>query len=488
MLFRLTLALLSLSVLSVASAQTPPAELLKSLPGPFNTATVINVESILASPRAKKDSWDKITETSYIAGAIPIHPSMQRIVTATELAPGKGRGEMMAVVPMKAAVNLEKIGSGLHGQSVNIGGDNVIATPNGNYLVKLEDNLLGLMRTTHRQDVSRWIKAKKDKTLPAPDKYLTNAVASWGNKNHILIAVDVDDLFDKADVVSAMAASPLTEQDKKSADAIVKFLGGLKGVRIIGTFSEAGTELRIVLDGTVPPSANPEIMREFVGELLERARVPLTDLRAAVAKNENENFSLTLKINDDELGFLMSLVLPPITQDLDATHNLTVLPGGANKAATTKYLATVNKTLDDLKKRTETGTDPFQTALWYDSAARNIEAMSILGVEKVAVEFAYGSCELLHAIGESFRGTPIKVATLQNDAYLFTDRQPALLWTPFYGLQWNPWMGQVNNVRTNLPEVRRKQIETVLKDAENRVKLWDKIVTKQSAVRNAIGK
>ena len=85
----LSLATLLLTSAALSAQGPTPPDLLKSLPGPFNTLAVVNVEAILKSPRAVKEGWDKIDKTAYLAGAIPIHPAVERIVATTEFTPGK---------------------------------------------------------------------------------------------------------------------------------------------------------------------------------------------------------------------------------------------------------------------------------------------------------------------------------------------------------------------------------------------------------------
>ncbi|MGL6076864.1 MAG: hypothetical protein ACRC8S_22140 [Fimbriiglobus sp.] len=479
--------LLVIASLQTGLTQTNPSDLLPKLPGPFNTATVVNVEAILQSPRGKKEGWDKLEGTNYLAGAIPVNPGIERIVAVTELAPGRGRGEMAAIVPTKIPVNMETIAKSLQASPVTIGQEQAIVTATGSYLLKIDDKTLGLMRTTQRQDVSRWVQAKREKTLPKPNRYLSGAVASEGRSSHFFIAVDVDDLFDKEDVVRALAVSTVLDQDKKARETVTKFLASMKGVRLYGNFTANGTELKMVMDGTLLPTVPAEVYKEVVIELLENARISFTDLRASTPKNEQDNFSLTLKINDDELGYLMSLVLPPISADIEASSTISATAAGPNREATIKYLTKVNGILDELKKKIEKANDSYQTALWHETAVRQIQAISILGVEKVVVEYAFGTCDVLHSIAESFLGTPIKLATLQGDAYLITQRQPMMFWSPFGGMQWNPWAYSSPNVATNLPEIRRKQADAIRKDTESRVKLWQMIDSKRSETLKAVG-
>ena len=483
----LLLATLLLTSAALSAQGPTPPDLLKSLPGTFNTLAVVNVESILKSPRAVKEGWDKIDKTAYLAGAIPIHPAVERIVATTEFTPGQRRdSSAQAVVPVKKPIDLARVAAGLHGQLVEVGGEQAVATSAGSYLVKLEPQLLGLMRTTHRQDLSRWVQAKKENTLPAPPRYLTNTAANFATRSHVVVALDAGDLFDAAAITTAVGLSPSLDQDKKAAGQVKQFLGALRGVRLIGTFTEAGTEFRVTLDSNHQPTCPPELMKQFVAEFLERNGLMPTDMAAAVAKNGETDFSLTLKITDDELGYLMALVLPPISADIAASDALPVTPAGVTREASQKHVVAVNGILDGLKKRNDTATDYFQTALWHETAARQIAAMSVIAVEPAAVEYAHGTTVLLREIANSLRGVPVQAAVLEQNAYLYQERQPLFVWTPFYGVQYNPWFGAGGAVQTNLPEIRQRQADAIRADALNRANLWGKIDGQRSVVLRAV--
>ena len=481
----ISLAALILSAAALPAQGPSPAELLKSLPGPFNTLAVVNVEAILSSPRGKMEGWDKLDRTAYLAGAIPVNPAVERVVATTEFTPGQRRdGSSQAVVAVKKPIDLGKVAEGLRGQLVEVGGQQAVATSAGSYLVKLEPQLLGLMHTTHRQDLSRWVQAKQDKTLPAPPRYLTSAANAA--RGHVMVALDAADLFDAAAIDRAVGLSPTLDADKKASAQVKTFLGGLRGVRLVGTFTDAGTEFKVTLDSNRQPSCPPELMKQFVAEFLERNGLTPTDMAAAVAKNTEIDFSLTLKITDDELGYLINLVLPPLSADIAASDTLPATPAGVSRDATQKSVLAVNAVLDGLKKKNDGATDYFQTALWHETAARQVAQLSAIGVEPAAAEYAHGTAKLLREIANSLRGVPVQAAVLEQDAYLYQEQQPLYFWTPFHGVQYNPWFGAGGAVQTNLPEIRQRQAEAIRADAKKRETLWGKIDAQRSVVLKAI--
>jgi len=485
---RKILLIVAFAGVTFPASAADPAELLAGLPGPYNAVAVVNTDLILKTSRATKDGWTKLTDTSFLAGTVPLHPAMERIVAVTEFAPSrKGPSNSAALVATTRAVNLAAIAENLKATMTTIADEPIVATTSGSYLVKLEELRLGVLSTGHKPDVARWLRAKRDKTLPAPEKYLAGVMKMYSAKPHIFLAVDLADLFDSKDVDTTIAISPLLDVDKKAGEQIKRFLVGVRGVRISINLVEAGLELRLTIDGSNQPTFAPEVMKEFVIEMIRRGGADFVDLRASVAKNEENDFALTFNITDEELGHLMTLILPPVTSEVAAAQTLAVVPAGAQKAVTAKYVQAVNKSLDDLKKRYPSATDYGRTALWHDTTAAQIEAMSVVGVEPKVVEYGLGTANLLRTINASLRGVPQQNAALQANAYLYVQRQPAVFWTPFHGLNWNPWAGQPTNVATNLPEVQRRQAETIRAETDTRVKIWQAIDAKRSEVLNSLG-
>ena len=146
----------------------------------------------------------------------------------------------------------------------------------------------------------------------------------------------------------------------------------------------------------------------------------------------------------------------------------------------------MNAVLDGLKKKNDGATDYFQTALWHETAARQVAQLSAIGVEPAAAEYAHGTAKLLRGIANSLRGVPVQAAVLEQDAYLYQEQQPLYFWTPFHGVQYNPWFGAGGAVQTNLPEIRQRQAEAIRADAKKRENLWGKIDAQRSVVLKAI--
>ena len=482
-----TAVLLLLLLAGPVSAVTP-SEALAFAPGGYNTVTVVNVAAILKTPRAVKEKWAEKEHTEYLAGAIPFHPSVQTIVATTDFHPGKkGGGPSALLAPLGKKADLTAVAKAVGGEQTTAGGEPVVVTPGGLYLLKLSDDLLGAVRTDSKQDVGRWVRAVREKKTTSPSRYLTAAMAALGT-SHIQIAVDVEDLYEAKDVAAALALSPALADDPKTREAVGKYLAGLAGVRLAVNVSDAAIRLTISLDGSDQPGVKAEVLKAVVVELIERAGAGLTDLRAAAPAVELNRFTLTLNVTDDELAGLTAVVLPPPppTGDLE---KIAVASGEVTAEATARYLQAADRVVNDLKKKAGRAEDYLNTAQWHDAAANRLASLSVLGVDPKAVGYTTGTAQVLHEIGESLRGVPIAAANLEKTGYYYQTGTPAFRWNPIWGWYFVPvWARGPGTVLTNLPEVRAKQAEVIAKDRDNRDKLWKMIDSQRNQLTGALGK
>jgi hypothetical protein len=465
-----------------------PDELMKYVPVPVNTVAVINVNSILTSQRAVKEGWAKKDHVEYLAGAIPVHPSIERILLAKELHPdAPGQGGAMAVVPLKAALDLEKFAKTRGGRVETVGGETVAVTANGTVGVKLAATVLGLVRTDSRQDVARLVRYAQEAKASVQHKYLNAAVHNLGIRHHVLVAVDTEDLFHPAEIRTAVARSEVLGQDKDAAAGVEAFLAKLTGVRLTADIKADGIAAEVRVDSAAPAAGvNAEFFKAFVIELLGRVGAVLEDLSAAAAKAEGNSVVLTFKLSDPELARVLALVAPPV-EGVGEADVVPVAPTGVTPAATARYYKAVNAVLDDLKAQNKKAKDYTKTATWHDTAATRVETLSVLNVDPAVIEYGHGTAARLRAIAESLRGVPVEAAILQSKAYAVAYMPRVGLWSPRGGARINPWaFAGPQSVQTNLPQIREKQAAVIEQDKENRGKLWDQIDQQRSATRRAV--
>lgn len=461
-----------------------PDELIKYVPTAVNTVAVINVVSIVGSPRGEKEGWAKLNTLEYLAGAIPVHPSIERIVFAKELVPSApARGEIIAVVPLKKELDLAKFSASRGATLDDLGGNPVAILPNGTVGVKLDDTMLGLMRTDARQDVSRWMKYAKGEMKSQQSRYLNAALFNSGLRNHILLAVDTEDLFHPNQAGLAVAQSESLAMDEAAANGVEAFLKKLEGVRFLANITTNGIKAELRLDATTETKVDPFAMKAFLIELLDRNGATLADLGSATAKIEGKSVVLDFQISDQELAKVLSIVAIPVAD----AESVAIAPAGVTPEATKAYFRAVNTIIENLKTQNKKAIDYTKTALWHDTAASRIETLSVLNVDPNVVHYGQTTGARLRSIADSLRGVPLQAADLEENAYVAGTSARTSLWVPGRGVRINPWAyAGPQNVQSNLPQIRNQLRELVKADEKKRDMLWSQIEGSRSQTRNEV--
>ena len=466
-----------------AAGQTNPSDLLKYVPRMVNTVAVVNTQAILRSDRARREGWAKMDHTEYLAGAVPINPSIERLLLATEFVPQQpGDGNGLAVAPLDEPYDPEAMATARGGEVVEVADRKAVICPNGISFVPLKGNILGIARTNSTQDLSRWVRFAEtagDSKTPLQSEYLRQCAYATGLEVQILVGLDTEDLFTRDQAQAAAAANPALAQDQDTLDGISAFVGELRGVRFTANVRDNGLAATIRFDSHVVPQFPPEAFKGFVIDILEKNGAMLEDLRAAKAMVDKHTVILTLQVTDEELARIMSIVVPTAS-GVSESDVMRVTPSGVNLDATRKYYLTVCRILDQLRRQYKTPTSlrsyP-RTAVWHDTAANKIQAMSVIGVDKAVADFGLGTAARLHEIANSLQGVPAEVQDAQSKLYYIAERQS------LYRMGTNPIALPYGN---NIAQVRAAQEQAINSDKDTRETIWSQIADERARVRSEV--
>jgi hypothetical protein len=477
---------LAFCLCSTAAAQDP-GDLLPFFPAEVNSMAVVNVAGILASPRAEKEGWSKLSHTEYLAGAVPVNPSIERIVLAKEFVPSKpNKNWATSVTPLKKPLNLEKFAKAYNGV-VTTAADTPVALVDGDkYAVALKPEILGLMQSNNKSEVSRWVRTAKEATSSKQPGYINAAVRAHGKSHHIMLALSTADLVDAQNVGVAVATSQVLEGQGDAAKDIQTFLTRLRGLRAMIMVREVGLTVDLYLESAAMAKADPALLKAFVAEWLVHYGAHLEDFPAASAEVANGVARLGFKITDPELARVMVLFIPPLS-NVGEDNTLTVTPQGVNMDTTGRYYRMVNKVVDDLAKQAKsdkvlTAEDYKKYALWYETAATKIETLSILGVDPMVANYGQGTAARLHMIADSLKGVPVAADALTAQSYSYRYTTVEMY---FNGRSFHPVVNPFNT-NSNYREIQKKIDATVAKDEEARKKLLASIERERSNVRQAM--
>ncbi len=474
MLARLLLAAMAVTVVAHPAPAVDPEDLTKYLPDPFNTVAVLNVSNILKSPRAEKEGWAKLDHVEFLAGAIPVSPSIERILLATEIVPTRpGSGQTYAVIPLTKPVDLDRLAKMRGGTVTTVGGEQCVVCPNEtNYLVPLGPQIVGALKTDHKPQVSSWMKEAKESKKSPLSQYLNASIYNSGRTNHIFVGMDFEDLLGPKRAKALVDISQ-TLKGSQEVPHVEAFMHALKGMRFTANIRPDGIQARILIDSGVEPKFKPETMKSFLLEILDRNGAMLEDLIGSVPTNEGKSTILTFKMTDAELAKLMSIFSVPAHNVGD---DIPVANGQVSPDATRRYFKAVNAIEEELRKKGVNLDDLAKTALWHETAANKIESMSVIGVDPAVVDYGRGTAGRLHMMAASLSGLPIKGQELDDQVY-------AIVSPHMYG--WGFGGGQMVT-QSNYPEIMQKKQKLLKEDTEARNKIWKQVDEAKAKTREAM--
>jgi len=471
--------------MAVGSAHAvDPDDLLPLFPNEVNSVAVINVAGIIASPRAAKEGWDKLEHTEYLSGAVPVNPSVERMMLAKEFSPGAPtKNWPTSLIPLKNPVDLEKFAKAYSGEVVSLADSTAVLVGQDTYAVAVKPNILGIKQASNKQEIGRWVRSAKDATQSKFPRYINGAVRGHGTSHHIMLALDTEDLLDAQNVGLAVALSKLFggPDGAKQSKEVQHFFAKMRGLRAMIMLRDVGLTVDLYLESVFEAKPDPAALKAFVIEWMGNYGASLEDLPAADATLKEGILRLSFKLNDAELAHLMAFFLPPLAS-VGESNTLAVTPVGISPELSAKYYRTVNSLLDELRKKKIDVKDGKKNAIWYDTAAAKIATLSIIGIDKDVVAYAHGAAARLRAIADSLRGVPVKAEALAAKAY---DYQYTTVSMFFNGRSFVPMVNPFNS-NTNYAEVQAEIDRVVAKDEQSRKALWETIERQRSDIRQAM--
>ncbi|QVL30116.1 hypothetical protein KIH39_14760 [Telmatocola sphagniphila] len=456
-----------------AQAGPPLSELMNYFPETTNAILRIQVADIIKSPRGVREKWGQKESLEYLAGTIPIHPSIERVIIGSQFDPHNNVSELsISLIPTTKEVSLDRLAAKLHGTVEEIGGEKMAVGPQSGYYVSLHPELLANVASKQRQVVSKWLKFARANTKSVVTPYLQNAVVYSGSA-HIMMAVETDDMINPMGLRRALEASKIYAEDLKTMEVAQRFLSALKGVRIAVTFGET-TRATIYLDSRINATNNLTSLKNFLLYIMDQNGTTLEDMPGAKVRVENNSVIFDLGFSDSDLMKMTSILGTPIVSpSLANITTLEVMPSGPDGRASHRYYRTINQYIAELKRNTQLNPKPPEAAKhaqWYEVYTRKMSQVSVLNVDPEVLAFGQATERKFMAIAESLRGTPIELDKLQSQKYYF-NYGGSIFWGNGY-------------ISSNIPEIEAKQWALIQKDEENRKQAWKMIDYDKKSLRD----
>jgi hypothetical protein len=483
-------AMIRLTVLlTLIGASAAPADeladLLKRVPGDMNTVAVINVREINKSPRAVKENWKANHETEYLAGAIAVPPWVPVVVIAADLHPrALARDLSIALFPADGSVSSESIAKRENGVVQAAGDWNIVLSPRRGYMAVPARGIVGVSSTMPRQDFVRWVRGARNPDKPGISQWLQDAVAAHKSA-HILVATDMDNLFDPTLLRQALQRTGVVSNDAE-LNSLVNVLTGARGLTFTAQIGDA-TKAELRVEFAVPTADFVPALKRVWPKALEAADFDVPEFKTAEIKADGKAAVLTTSLSDSSLRLILSLIRAPgdaVGSNEDEASKLRTPKEGAVLAASLRYYKAVNSALDDLRAQGGAkGKDYARSATFFDTSASRIEKLTIQDVDPVLVQYGASVAAKLRAMAGSLRG--LKVQLEAYDSYKSTT-YAASGGGAFVGRWGGIGVAPSVALSTNVEELSTKQAELVAQLEPERAKIWGVLESDRSAVRREL--
>ena len=479
----LTLLLCGLALPGTASAQQAYTlrDLLIKVPDDCNSIVVIYVPTLHRSPLGRAENWAKKHEAAFTAGKIPFPPQTIMMVLAGHagFSAQQQQGGEIALVSLSKPIPFNEIVSYEQGIVETVGSTKTILTPRNVYITPLSKQLVTVQRPANRQDLSRWLGFVKRNKNPVMNEWLLAAANEMDKTGQVIAAVYLEDAVDVRYIRQRLGAAQPPLPGGVNLDKLADALASVRGLRLAAKVTEEiQCEVRIEFNQPVKPYA--EVLQQVLSKGIANLGEGLPDVKDWKMEVEDSVVTFRSPLTTEAFAALLSALAPQAAPAGIAADEQG--PGGDKAFASRRYLQQVTNLLDELNKLMAKQTDYNVAAQSYEDYAQRIERLPIYGADEELVTYATGVTGKLRTIAESLRGVPITATILEASRNeKFTYQPPRFVNTGgWYGGHRGPggrhwggggggtFIGEQAYYDSNLPELRGKLAEAILKDQQNR--------------------
>jgi hypothetical protein len=467
-------------LMATGSATANYYELLRRVPDSANAIILIDVERMLMSPIAMKEKWrDKANTSDRETLHFPINSV--RYMLASKLNAVANFEDLwdVALIESIDPVSLPYLSKMEGGYLESLEGQQVAYSPRNAFFVSLTPKIVGVAFPANRQDLGRYLRSLKRQEKPQVSEYLENAVTLAHGKDHIVVALDLGDLFTSRQVRELLHGAESLAGKEVDLDAITKVLTSIKGV----TFTvQAADRLngKMKVDFGESPSPLKLVAKALLFEAIENNGMMLDDeiknWRVVV-----EAKAVTLEGRLSTKGLRMLTDLIPFPTETVALNEASASPGETgtasagspptadSKAKTSKkYFQHVSMLVDAMRTDVKNAGSPKLARMMVDKAALEIDRLPVLNVDEDLI--AYGA-----GVSETFRN----MRNLSKNASLDASyRQASMAGNQGYG--YGGFYGGGTNLSLST-SVMRKQETAVLKS--NQMAIFTMLEEKTAEIR-----
>jgi hypothetical protein len=499
----LTLLVCGLTLPGTAAAQAYTLrDLLIKVPEDCNSIVVMYVPSLHRSAIGRAEGWAKKHEAAFTAGKVPFPPQTIMMVLAGHAStdPNRQHGYEVGMISMSKSMSFDKIVSYEQGIVEEVAGTKTILTPRHVYITPLSQRLVTVQRPAERQHLSRWLQFAKRNKNPVMNDWLLAAANELDKTGQVIAAVYLEDAVDTRHVRQRLGALQPPLPGTINLDALAEALASVRGLRLaIQVKEDIQGEVRIEFNK--PVKAFAEVLQPVLAKGMANLGEGLPDVSAWKMEVEDQAVTFRSPLTTEAFAALLSALAPqaaPAGLGADETAL-----GGDKAFASRRYFQQVTNLVDELNKVMVKQTDYNVAAQSCEDFAQRIERVPVYGADEELVTYATGLTGKLRTVAESLQGVPITATILEaSKKETFLYQPPSYTNTGDWygrgrrgprGRHWGGGGGGGTFNReqayydSNIPELRGKLAEAILKDQQSRDHIWKTIEADTKRIREKMG-
>ncbi len=410
------------------------AELLTKLPPAANAIVMLDAEQIFASEVATREGWKQKYDATYSDAPLLLPPGARHFVLAAELNLGTMKPNWeAAAMRLKDDPSTNLIARTIGGTPDTIGNLEAVATPRGALIVKFGPQMFGALQPGNRQVAARWVRSAASGGAALSPYLQSAAVVPDQFGTEIIMAIDLTDALSRDRVRQAIEKSDVLRGKKIDLDAAANVLTGVQGATLgVRVSRRAYGKLKVDFNRDVAPLA--DVAKPLLLEILDEAGAAIDEFADWKVEVGLRQIAIEGELTASGLRRLFSfLSLDATAVAAPAEASPAAVPSGsqagADAAKSLEYFQAITRHLQDLKN--ERGAKTYGSiALWFDTYARRIDRLPILGVDKDLVDYGQYVVLRLRDAVDAIRGVGIRsgaqtagISSGSGDYYLFDSAQ-----------------------------------------------------------------
>ncbi len=376
-------------------AASPFDDLVGRVPAGVNAIMTVDVEGMYKSEIAVKGDWQANKATSYVTQPILLPPDARRFLMATKLDTETLAMSWGVVIMDRTAMpSLPLLARAESGRIDKIAETDVVWSPHDIYYVKFSDKIMGGIMPANRQSVTRWITQRGAWKGTGLSSYLGKVLESSDAQRHqVVMAVDLEDLLDPAEVLDKLRASPTMANHSADLEATADIISSIKGVALGIKFTDKASGTFVINFGK-EATGTQDFIKPLLLETFDNLEINLKDFESWTASVTGNRVRLTGDFSRSGLSLIASLLEFPTPRNVAAPETTQEIKDGDRGGelpvakASQQYFQSVSELIDAVQEHPS-------SSVWMRKTVDHISDVPVRNVDPELLAYGVEVSDLL---------------------------------------------------------------------------------------------